>query len=158
MKAEHINPFVSAAADVFATMLDCKLTRGKISLNANFQPEHDVSGVIGLSGGAVGTVVVSLSRNVAVTATEVLLGTRPETIDADVIDAVGELANMIAGRAKAELEPLALSLALPTVITGTEHTVSFGSAAQAICIPFSCAWGDLSVEVGLAEQPVPAGA
>lgn len=154
MKAEYINPFVRAAVDVFATMLDCELTRGEISLNSDFQPEHEISGIIGLSGRAVGTVVVSLSRGVALSATEALLGTRPQDVDAEVIDAVGELTNMIAGQAKSKLEPLSLSLALPTVITGTQHTIKFGSAAKTICIPFSCDWGALSVEVGLAEQPV----
>src|SRR5687768_3607686 len=106
MKAEYINPFVISAVEVFSTMLDCELTRGKLSLTADFQPAHDVSGIIGLSGKASGTVVVSVDRNVAISATERMLGQRPLTIDTDVIDAVGELTNMIAGRAKAGLEHL----------------------------------------------------
>ncbi len=152
MKAEYINPFVSAAADVFSTMLGCELTRGPLSLNADFQPAHEVSGIIGLSGRASGTVVVSLDRGVAISATEKLLGTRTEGINTDVIDAVGEITNMIAGRAKVGLEHLAMNLALPTVITGHNHTIRFGSTAKTICIPYSCQWGDLSVEVGLEEE------
>ena len=131
MKAEFINPFVCAAVDVFSTMLDCDLTRGKLSINASFQPAHDISGIIGLSGKASGTVVVSLDRNVAITATERMLGQRPEAIDNDVIDAVGEMTNMIAGKAKAGLEHLAMTLALPTVITGKNHVIRFGSTARA---------------------------
>jgi chemotaxis protein CheX len=151
VKAEFINPFVCAAVDVFSTMLDCELVRGQLSLNANFQPKHEVTGVIGLSGKASGTVVVSLDREVAISATERMLGQRPETIDNDVIDAVGEMTNMIAGKAKAGLEQFEMKLALPTVITGKNHVIRFGSTAQTICIPYTCPWGQISVEVGLAE-------
>lgn len=151
MKAEYINPFVSAAADVFSTMLQCELTRGKLSIGNGAQPTMDISGVIGLSGRATGTVVLSLDRAVALSATEILLSQKCTTIDGDVIDAVGELTNMVAGRAKAGLEHLAMSLALPTVITGKNHVISFGSATQTLAIPFSCEWGGLVLEVGLVE-------
>ncbi len=153
MKAEYINPFVSAAVDVFSTMLGCELTRGQLSLNNNFQPAHEISGIIGLSGKASGTVVVSVDREVALSATGKMLGQRPEAIDTDVIDAIGEMTNMIAGKAKAGLAHLAMNLALPTVITGKNHTIRFGSNAQTICIPYTCPWGSLSVEVGLVEDP-----
>ena len=152
MKAEFINPFVRSTVDVFSTMLNCELKRGELSLNANFQPEHEISGVIGLSGLASGTVIVSLDRSVALSAVGAMLGEAPAEIDDDVIDTVGELTNMIAGKAKAALEQFDMKLALPTVITGKNHVITFGSAAQTICIPFSCEWGELSVEVGLAES------
>lgn len=152
MKAEYINPFVTAAAEVFSTMLQCELTRGKLAIGNGAQPTMDISGVIGLSGRATGTVVLSLDRAVALSATEILLGQKCTSIDGDVIDAVGELTNMVAGRAKAGLEHLAMSLALPTVITGKNHVISFGSATQTLAIPFTCEWGGLVVEVGLVED------
>lgn len=152
MKAEYINPFISATVEVFATMLGCELKRGALSLNHDFQPAHEISGIIGLSGRASGTVVVSVGRDVAISATEVMLGHRPESIDTDVIDAVGELTNMIAGRAKAMLAQLEMNLALPTVITGQNHTIRFGSGAKTICVPYSCPWGELTVEVGLVDE------
>ena len=152
MKAEYINPFVTAAAEVFSTMLQCELTRGKLAIGNGAQPTMDISGVIGLSGRATGTVVLSLDRAVALSATEILLSQKCTSIDGDVIDAVGELTNMVAGRAKAGLEHLAMSLALPTVITGKNHVISFGSATQTLAIPFTCEWGGLVLEVGLVEE------
>lgn len=152
MKAEHINPFLTSAVEVFSTMLNCDLKRGTPALNAAFQPAHDVSGVIGLSGKASGTVVVSVDCEVAMCVTEKMLGDRPDTLNADVMDAIGEITNMIAGRAKTGLAHLEMSLALPTVITGKNHVIRFGSLAQTISIPYSCAWGELTVEVGLIEE------
>lgn len=156
MKAEYINPFISAAVDVFATMMQCDLTRGKLIIGNGAQPTMDISGIIGLSGRASGTVVLSVDRAVAISATEVLLGQRFTSINGDVIDAVGELTNMVAGRAKARLEHLAMTLALPTVITGKNHVISFGSATQTLAIPFTCEWGGVILEVGLVEHSVPA--
>ena len=151
MKAEYINPFITSSVDVFSTMFKVELTRGEPSIRQNFQPAHEISGVIGLTGKASGTVVVSVDSNVAISVTEAMLGQRPDTINADVVDAVGEVTNMIAGRAKAGLEHLSMSLALPTVITGRNHVINFGSAAQTICVPYSCPWGHLTVEVGLVD-------
>ena len=74
MKAEYINPFISSITTVFATMLNCELTRGKIYLKSETSPEHEISGIIGLSGKAAGTVVLSLNHNTAISAAEALLG------------------------------------------------------------------------------------
>ncbi len=152
MKVEYINPFVVSTRSVFATMLGWEITRGAPYVKDTHQPHHDVSGVIGLSGRAKGTVVLSLDRDVALAATEALLGERPHEIGEEVVDAVGELANMIAGGAKAKLEEFAMRVSLPSVITGKAHTVQFPSRATKIAIPFESEVGPLMVEVGLVEQ------
>ncbi len=151
MKVEYINPFLLSTISVFDTMLNCKLERGVPYLKNGTQPQQVVSGVIGLSGKAQGTVVLGLSREAALSATEVLLQERPAEINADVTDAVGELVNIIAGNAKAKLEHLNMSVSLPTVITGKNHCVEFPTKVTPICIPFTSAWGDVTVEVGLLE-------
>lgn len=158
MNVEYINPFVRSVLSVFSTMVQCELTRGQPFIKDSFQPAYEVSGVIGLSGKAKGTVVLSLDREAAMRATEALLGERPLTLNADVTDAVGELTNMIAGNAKAQLEHFALSVTLPTVITGKGHCIDFPKGATAICIPFDCEWGAVSVEVGLVELVAPVAA
>ncbi|NQU26253.1 MAG: chemotaxis protein CheX [Candidatus Nealsonbacteria bacterium] len=152
MKVEYINPFVASTRSVFATMLGCELTRGTPFSKEDRHPQHEVSGIIGLSGKARGTVVLSLERSVALAATAVLLGEHPKDINADVVDTVGELTNMIAGGAKAKLEELEMTVSLPSVITGKSHTVDFPSQAVGIGIPFESEWGALLVEVGLVEQ------
>ena len=156
MKADHINPFLASTLEVFSTMLGSTLSRGEPSLSVNFQPQHEVSGIIGLSGKASGTVVISLDRGMAIAVTERMLGECPASINGDVIDAVGEIVNMIAGRAKSDLQELEMTLSLPTVITGKNHVIQFGSSARTICIPYACEWGQLSLEVGLVENCEPA--
>jgi len=151
MNVEYINPFLTSTISVFDTMLNCKLERGAPYLKSGVQPQHEVSGVIGLSGKAQGTVVLELSREAALSATEAMLQERPAEINGDVTDAIGELVNMIAGSAKAKLEHLSMSVSLPTVITGKNHCVEFPTKVTPICIPFTSPWGDICLEVGLCE-------
>jgi chemotaxis protein CheX len=155
MKAEHINPFLTATVSVFNTMLHCPLTRGVPFVKSEPHPQYDVSGVIGLSGTAKGTVVLSLCEDAALMAAGAMLGERPQTVNGDVRDAIGELTNMIAGSAKAQLEHMALSVSLPSVITGKGHCVEFPRQVTPICIPFDCEWGRVAVEVGLIEEKTP---
>ena len=153
MNVEYVNPFLKSTISVFDTMLGCALTRGTPYVKDGSRPEHEVSGLIGLSGKARGTLVLGLSREAALNAAEALLEERPPEINGDVTDAVGELANIIAGRAKAQLEHLAMSVSLPTVIIGKDHCVEFPSKVTPICIPFESEWGPVTVEVGLVEVP-----
>ena len=154
MRAEFINPFIASLNNTFQTMLNCRVRRGELSLKENCRSSHEISGVIGLTGKAVGTVVLSLSREVALKAASTLLLAETTEIDADVLDAVGELTNMVAGGAKAQLEAYDLAVSLPNVITGKDHEVHFPSNVTPICIQFLTDWGPLTLEVGLAPVPV----
>lgn len=155
VNVEYINPFINSAVTVFRTMVNCELERGKPYLKGMAQPEFEISGVIGLSGKATGTVVLSLGRDVAIAVTERLLGEAPEQLNADVVDAVGELTNMVAGNAKMRLEQLEMSLSLPNVIMGKNHTVEFPRGVTPIGIPFESPIGPICLDVGLCERLTP---
>lgn len=151
MRAEHFNPFISATSEVFRTMLGCELTRGPLGLKRDSTTAYEVSGMIGISGGMHGMVVVSLSRETAISATEKMLGERPDGLNSDVTDAVGELANMIAGAAKTKFASSALSIGLPTVVCGKDHLVTFPSQSTPMSLPFDSDLGSICVEIGLAD-------
>jgi chemotaxis protein CheX len=151
MRADYINPFIKSLVRVFQTMLGCESHRGQLRLKGDGPAEHCVSGVIGLSGRAKGSVVLNFSEELALKAASTMLMQEMTEIDADVSDAIGELTNMVAGAAKAELAEYQLSLSLPNVITGPNHTIRFPSAVQRICVPFETPWGPVLLEVGLVE-------
>ncbi len=152
MKVELVNPFLNATTSVFRTMLSCELSRGQPSLKRNRSPEYEVSGLIGLTGKCAGMVVISLGRETAIKAAEILLQERPDGLNKQVIDAVGELANMIAGAAKAELVQYQLSIGLPSVICGKNHSIGFPSNSTPILLPFDSKIGPVCVEVGFADS------
>lgn len=161
MRAEYINPFVVSLSNTFKTMLECEVQRGVPFLRSNDMPppNRDICGVIGLSGKMVGTCIVGLSKSVALKAASHLLMAECDKIDTDVTDAVGEIANVVAGGAKAQLEEHELRISLPSVIVGENYQIRFPSTSPPICIPFQCEWGEILMEVGLvpSESPVAVG-
>jgi chemotaxis protein CheX len=156
MRVEYINPFIASLCTALRTMLDLEANRGAPYLYEKAEADFPISGVIGLSGLAVGTVVLNLSEEFALKAAGAMLMTEIDTVNADVLDAVGELTNVVAGAAKAKLEEFHLAVSLPTVITGTAHGIHFPSNVTPICVPFSTLWGPMVLEVGLAPVAQPA--
>jgi len=156
MQADYINPFIRSLRNTFQAMLTCDVHRGQLSMGLECAPRDGVSGVIGLSGKAVGTVVLNMSPQVAVKAASAMLAEEMTEVDADVVDAVGELTNIIAGNAKAQLEQYDLRVSLPNVVTGTDHSFHFPSNVVPFCVPFTSPWGPISLVVGLVavQEPV----
>lgn len=149
MNVDYINPFLLSTVSVFTKMLSLELVREAPFVRTKDSPQYDVTGMIGLTGKTTGTVAVSLPGDFALAITERLLGERPAEINPQVVDAIGEVTNMIAGAAKAKLESLQLSLGLPTVIIGTSSRIAYPSRCTPISIPFRSALGPLIVEVGI---------
>ena len=148
MDVSFINHFIESTANVFDTMLSCKVKRTSLILKTGCQPTHEVSAVIGLSGKATGSVVLSLSTNVALRSVEHMLFDEFTEINAEVVDGVGELANMVAGGAKAAMAHLELALGLPNVIVGNSHQIYFPGNVQPISVGFETPWGPMSIDVG----------
>ncbi|HWB12806.1 MAG TPA: chemotaxis protein CheX [Pirellulales bacterium] len=147
MDVAYINPFIEAASTVFKTALNCDIERRLITFKKTELPGFEISGVIGLSGKVTGAVVLSVSTPLAFKVVETLLGTRVSDINADVVDAVGELTNMIAGGAKTALAHLDMSIGLPSVVTGGSHCITFASRVPPLGILFDTAWGPMTLEV-----------
>lgn len=158
MQAEHINPFLKAVSNTFSTMLNAEARRGDLTLGDPKVRKYPISGIIGLSGHAIGTVVINLSEEVAIKAASVMLMDDITELNDDVIDTVGELANMVAGQAKVELEQYELSVSLPNVVTGVGHEVRFPSSSPPVSVSYDTDFGPLLLEVGFEPSKTPAGA
>jgi chemotaxis protein CheX len=151
MNDEVIEAFVESTTTVFKTMLGTEVTYG-LACKFIEKPDRSVSGIIGLIGVISGDVVVSLEDPFAISCTGALLGQEPDAINEDVVDAIGELTNMIVGHAKSKLGKYNLSLGLPSVILGKGHRIVFKSDVEPISLPFDSPWGTFSIELGLAVK------
>ena len=82
-------------------MAQTELKPGKPSLKKDEVARGDVSGLIGMVGPQTkGSLSISFDESLALTIMERMLGERPETIDEEVTDMVGEITNMVTGGAK----------------------------------------------------------
>jgi len=140
LRAEIIAPFVQAAVETLSTMAGIKVQRKSVTLKKGYQMHGEISGVIGLSGKTAGTCAVSLPLKAAVHVIESLIcETLPPDLDQQVLrDGVGELINMIAGRAKAILSttPYKFDITLPTIISGANHEVFHRKGTHCVVVIF----------------------
>ena len=148
MRVEFINPFIGATKRVFETMIGVTVDRGLPYLRRQGETHEGLIGVIGLTGGAIGIAAICVSNDAAINICERFVGSRPTEVDVEVIDAVGELINMIAGNAKSQLEAYELSISLPSIIRGREQAIEFPQQINPICIPFSSPIGNFIIQIG----------
>ncbi len=156
MDVKYINPFLAAVKNVFDTMIEVPFNLGKPNLRKDPVPLHEVSAIIGLSGGVTGCVVLSLSEEVSFLLIEGLTGEKPSALDNDATDAIGEIANMIAGNAKKDFPGTDNSISVPSVVIGKHH-VCYPSGVPIISIPCETGCGRLAIDVAIKKNPVYAG-
>ena len=137
MDQELIVGIVSRAAkDVFGTMLGLEIDLGEAFIEKSSPPESQkVVALIGLAGQWIGTGVIGCSPEFACRIASLMLMTEYQAVNEDVLDAMAEMANMIFGSVKTELEEHlgALGLSIPTVIFGRNFaTRSVGQQAWTV--------------------------
>ncbi len=120
----YIKPFVVAVKKVFETMINVPFSLGKPSLKKGSEVPHEISSIIGLSGNVSGSVVISLSHEIAYQLASSLLGEEISELNEDCTDAIGEITNMIAGNAKTDFPTTNNSISVPSVVVG-KHKVSY---------------------------------
>ena len=144
-----IVPFVNSVRLVMNTMTGLATTVGATKIKpAGAAAEFDYSGIIGFTGGIVGTVVVSFARDAAVRIVEAFAKCPIPPDTADFADALGELTNMIAGAAKKEFGTSA-SISTPTVIMGPGHVVARPSDIPCVAVPCNAAGSAFAVELSI---------
>lgn len=148
MDVKYINPFLTAAANVFETMIEVPFSLGKPTLKTDREPTYDISSIIGLSGDVTGCVVINLSEEIALQLASGLLGETMTELDDDCTDAIGEIANMVAGNAKTDFPSGGSSISVPSVVIG-KHRVAYPKGVPIISIPCRTDKGGLVIDLAL---------
>jgi chemotaxis protein CheX len=144
--ANYVEPFVEVTVTTFKDFVGAEVSPGHPHfLDPDQGHEWDISAVIGLSGLVKGAVIVSMKRDLAIKLTDVLAGPGHKEMDADVIDVIGEINNIIAGNIKPKIpngEKIVISI--PTIIKGKEHSIAWpGKQTRILCIPHKIYEGDI---------------
>ena len=94
-----------AAKDVFSTMLGLEIEVGEPFAEKGSPAESQkVVALIGLAGQWIGTGVIGCSPEFACRIASIMLMAEYQAVNEDVLDAMAEMANMIFGNVKTELE------------------------------------------------------
>jgi chemotaxis protein CheX len=153
MNADFINPFLEGTITVLKTMAFVEPKAGKPFLKKSEKAIGDVSGIIGMTGSAKGSLALSFSEKCILKIVSNMLGEEYTSINGDITDAVGEITNMISGAARQDLEKQGYTVraAIPTVISGKSHQISHVLGGPSIIIPFDIDEGSFVVDVCLAD-------
>jgi chemotaxis protein CheX len=149
VKVEHVNPFVTSTMETFSKMVGIEAKPGKLQIKKGSGSDYDITGIIGLSGGAKGMVAMSFPAASAIAITNKFVGMSARSLDKDVVDAIGELANIVAGYAKRGLSEFNISISLPSVILGTGHQVMEPKDVFSFIVPFETPMGGFHLAVSL---------
>ena len=116
-----------ATREVFEMMLGCKLEQPAIAVDGPF----DVTAMVGLAGQIRGLFTVRCAAKSATLMASKMIGMELAEGSRDVLDALGEICNMVAGNFKNKVAGLddGCFLSVPTVITGNYRVHSLADSA-----------------------------
>lgn len=149
IRAEHVNPFILSNMETFTKMVGIEAKPGKPVLKQDARLDYDISGIIGLSGKVIGTVALCFPEATAISVCNKFMSADLKEMNADILDAVGELINIVAGNAKKGLTEFNIEISLPSVIVGKNHRIVEPKGSVGFVIPFSSPLGNLHMAVSL---------
>lgn len=155
MKLNFINPFIDAVNNLFVTMLDASVKKGKIGVTTDSPSPYEVTALIGISGESRGTISLSFPKETALKMVNKMLMIDSDTVDSTVTDGVGELVNIVAGSAKSKLikaDGKPLDLSLPNVVQGDDYIIKYPSESKWIEVPFESDLGPFQLRVTFEEM------
>ncbi len=141
---------IDGTEEVFTTMLMVELETGVPVQGSGGEVDSNITSMLGLGGADIrGMLAVHCPEIVAKDITGTFLGMEVEELDDDVKDAIGEIANMIAGNLKIFFQEhdKNIELAIPTTVVGKSFRTAGMSKAERVAVPFTMNGATFLVEL-----------
>ena len=154
MKADFINPLIQATADTFTMMLGVEPRRTNVIIRRGTIETYGLSGIIKIEGKVDGAIVLNMPEDVALSVASGFTGEELKRVTSDVVDAIGELTNIVAGDAKTRLfqEGYEFDISLPRVVLGRNLLTIGSDRAPWVVISFQSNVGSFDLEASMVEQ------
>ncbi|WP_240732236.1 chemotaxis protein CheX [Geobacter sp. FeAm09] len=148
---------MSATQDTFKSYMNIDLLAGKVEKRVD-PVDSDVTGIVGVAGDRVGYIIFATDKKTAQCVAKELLMVE-EADDECIRDAVGELANNIAGVFKTKYHEQygSVALGLPLVVSGQLRAISeppdlnesssINVQCKGVTIPFTTVSGAINIKV-----------
>ena len=145
---------VEVTKEIFETMIMVDVTPGQPLSEHVSRFQCSLSAMVGFAGFKQGNLTLHCPDQVAKGLTQDFLGMDVDSINEDVEDAMGELANMLAGSLKPFISDNGgkVELSLPSVVHGEEYTLTVVNKADWVIVPFTVSHGDFLVGLELKKQ------
>jgi len=145
-----INTFIISAIEIVEELEGEKPRRGELSLIQDAIQTQGVVIVIGITGKIEGRLLLDVSKETACRFSEFILKEKFSEFNEIVESAMGEMANLITGRAVSILNEMGYSLKItpPTLLSGQELKVS-DKKMEMLVIPLFCKSGKLLINIAI---------
>src|SRR5919201_5042307 len=153
MRADVAQPFLLAAKGVLEQELGGDVGRGQITVERGDFEAGEVTAVVGVTGALSGAVMYRMSEATALAIVGQMMGQRFSELDALARSGVGELGNVITGRAGVLLERSGISadIAPPMLIVGRGGQLSSLEIPRLV-VPLSTRVGDIDLQIALKRK------
>lgn len=152
--AELLSNLMTSTEEVFETMVFKPLVRKPPVESEPDRKGANVVATVAFAGHRRGLVCIHSSIDAARNIAGAMLGMAEEEITGEIPDAMGEVANMVAGTFRnklAAIEP-ASAIAVPTVTIGSDFSTKYLSAVRRARCPFEMEGQPISVELILTGE------
>lgn len=155
MKQKFIDLFAAATCEVIATM-----AKTEVSIIECYDQDvnttwGDITGLVGMDGDQYdGFMMISFKTDVICEVVKCMIAENHSEIDAEIVDAVGELTNMISSGTRNRFSTLGvdLDMALPMTIKGKGVEVNKSGNGDCFQITFQTRNGQFVVQGYLNER------
>lgn len=160
---EFSRPFIESAKKVFETMVFTKLEPQKPLIKSDKKSLGDVTAILGILGelskensktGYKAMLVISFPHDTYLKIASAMLMEEHTEYTDEIASVGGEICNMVMGNAKRFLSEIGYSsnMAVPSIIEGRGHSISYPHGTNVVVIPLKSAHGDLYMELCYKED------
>ncbi|PKL11599.1 MAG: chemotaxis protein CheX [Spirochaetae bacterium HGW-Spirochaetae-6] len=152
MRIDFITPFLEATEEILKELLDVEVQRGEMDLKPQ-ERIPDVGVLVGVTGQAVGRMLIISDRNLADKLVEIMNGEKHDLRSDMAQSTIGEIGNMIMGRAITKLYDLGFHFEItpPSVIVGSEVRITT-LGIETLSVPYTLPMGSLEINISLKEN------
>lgn len=150
MKAEILNPFIQAASEVLETELGAETQRGTLHVRKSAFTTNEITTLVGVTGQVSGIVLYSMSQETALGLVSRMMGQEFTEFDALAQSGIGELGNVITGRAGVLLSEAGFqsNISPPSLVIG-KGTMITTLDLNRLVFPLQTDVGEIEVQVVL---------
>jgi chemotaxis protein CheX len=150
MRSDVAQPFLLAAKGVLEQEIGGEIGRGPITVERGDFEAGEVTAVVGVTGALSGAVMYRMSEATALAIVGQMMGQKFGDLDALARSGVGELGNVISGRAGVLLERAGIrtDIAPPMLIVGRGGVLS-SLDINRLSVPLKTQAGDIDLQIAL---------
>lgn len=150
MEVTLVNPFVEGALHILDTTAFVKVKPETPFLKKDTGSNGDITGILEITGDLQGSAAISFSEKCILGIVSAMFGEDMIEINEEIIDAVGEISNMIAGHVTTKIAELdkKVKVKFVKVCQGADQNIDhIKEGGEILVLPFRTTKGKMVIEV-----------